>query len=388
MSDDLLGSPIGGQCEPEFHAVAETFRRNFADRGEVGAAVCVYQDGRKMVDLWGGYRDAQRTRPWEPDTLVNVMSVTKGMGALCAHALIEDGKMALSDTVATYWPEFAQAGKSEITVQQLISHHAALIYADAVYDGAMFDWDAVIHALEIQPPAWEPGTLGAYHSSTYGFLVGELNRRVSGRSTPQILRDRFADPLGVEFYIGMTPEQSARAAEIITNPGSASLKAFADPTTKLGRAQKLRSKQPNLYNSKDYHQGYAPSSNGHSNARSVARIYAALALGGAIDGVRVLRDDTVATLGTEQWDNICGLTDRPFRMGMGLFMSRPPLLPFGPNPGAFGHPGVGGAVGFADPERKLSFSYTPNFMCEGAGVGERCEALINATFRSISGRSV
>jgi CubicO group peptidase (beta-lactamase class C family) len=378
-----MSLPIEGVCEPEFHAVAETFRRNFLDRGEVGAAVCVYRNGRKVVDLWGGYRDAKRSQYWLPDTLVNVMSVTKGMGALCAHALIEDGKMKLSNTVATYWPEFAQAGKSAITVQQLLSHHAALIYADALYDGAMFDWEAVIRAIEVQPPEWEPGTLGAYHSSTYGFLVGELIRRVSGKTTPQILKERFTGPLGVEFYIGMTPEQSARAAEIITNPGSVSLKAFADPSTKLGRAQKLRDKRPDLYNSKAYHEGYAPSSNGHSNARSVARIYAALAQGGEIDGVRVLREETIRTLGAEQWDNICGLTDRHFRLGMGLFLSCPPLAPFGPNPNAFGHAGVGGALGFGDPEAKLAFSYTPNFMCAGAGVGERCEALIDAAFGAL-----
>jgi CubicO group peptidase (beta-lactamase class C family) len=312
-----------------------------------------------------------------------MMSVTKSMGALCAHALIEDGKMALSDTVAKHWPEFAQAGKSEITVQQLISHHAALIYADTVYDGAMFDWATVIAALEIQPPEWQPGTLGAYHSSTYGFLLGELIRRVSGKTTPQLLKERFTDPLGVEFHIGMTPEQAARAAEIITNPGSVSLNAFADPTSKLGRAQKLRVKDPGLFNSRIYREGYAPSSNGHSNAGSVAKIYAAMARGGEIGGVRVLRTETVAALRTPQWDNICGLTDRHFRMGMGFFINLSPGFPVGPNPNSFGHPGVGGAVGFADPDRRLSYSFSSNLMCAGAALGDRCEALIEATYRCV-----
>lgn len=181
----------------------------------------------------------------------------------------------------------------------------------------------------------------------------------------------------------MTPGQEARTAEIVTNPESVSLKAFADPTTKLGRAQRLRIKGPELFNSPAYRRGFLPSSNGHGNARSVARLYGALARGGEIDGVRVLGEAAVRTLRTLQWDNICGLTDRPFRMGIGVFLQSPPLVPFGPNPDSFGHPGVGGACGFADPDLRLGFSYSPNFMCAGAGVGDRCKALIEATYRCV-----
>jgi CubicO group peptidase (beta-lactamase class C family) len=372
-----------GTWEPAFDLLAETFARGFSERGEVGAAVCVYLDGRKVADLWGGYRDSGRTLPWEADTLVNMMSVTKSMAALCAHALIEDGTLALEEKVSTYWAQFAQEGKAEITVRQLISHHAALIYADAAPEGGMFDWDAVIAALERQRPEWTPGTLGAYHSATYGYLVAELIRRACGRDLPEILRERFTQPLGIDFFVGMTPEQEARTAQIITNPLSASLKAFADPTTKLGRAQRLRIKGPELFNSPGYRRGFLPSSNGHGNARSVARLYGALARGGEIDDVRVLSDATVRTLRTEQWSNVCGLTDREYRMGMGVFLRCPPLVPFGPNDNSFGHPGVGGAVGFADPHLRLGFSYSPNFMCAGAGVGDRCEALIDATYRCV-----
>ena len=374
---------LNGTWDPGFQPLAETFVQGFAARGEVGAAVCVYLDGRKVADLWGGCRDQAGTRPWEADTLVGMMSVTKGMAALCAHALIEDGVLALDAPVSSYWPEFAQAGKAAITVQQLLSHHAALIYADAAPEGSMFDWNAVIAALELQAPEWQPGTLGAYHSSTYGYLVAELIRRAAGRSLRELLRMRFTAPLGIDFFIGMDPEQEARAAEIIPNPDSASLKAFADPTTKLGRAQRLRIKGPELFNSPGYRRGFLPSSNGHGNARSVARLYGALARGGEIDGIRVLSETTVCALRAEQWSNLCGLTDRHYRMGMGLFLNCPPLVPLGPNPSSFGHPGVGGAVGFADPDLRLSFSYSPNFMCAGAGVGERCAALIEATYRCV-----
>ena len=374
---------IHGTWDPGFERLAETFARGFAERGEVGAAVCVYLDGRKVADLWGGHRDRARTLPWEADTLVAMMSVTKGMAALTAHALIEDGTLALEEKVAAYWPEFAQGGKADITVRQLLSHHAAMIYADAAPEGGMFDWDAVIAALELQRPEWPPGTLGAYHSSTYGYLVANLILRASGRSFPEICRERFTTPLGIDFFVGMTPGQEARTAEIVTNPESVSLQAFADPTTKLGRAQRLRIKGPELFNSPAYRRGFLPSSNGHGNARSVARLYGALARGGEIDGVRVLDEATVRRLRTLQWDNICGLTDRPFRMGIGLFLQSPPLVPFGPNPDSFGHPGVGGACGFADPDLRLSFSYSPNFMCAGAGVGDRCKALIEATYRCL-----
>lgn len=374
---------IDGICVRDFRHVADAFAENFRSRGEVGAAVCVYWDGRKMVDLWGGRRDGARTLPWQADTVVSMMSVTKGMAALTAHALIEDGVLTLDEKVAIYWPEFAQAGKADITVKQLLSHHAALIYADAAPEGGMLDWDAVIAALELQRPEWPPGTLGAYHSSTYGYLIANLIRRASGRSFPDIYRERFSGPLGLDFFIGMTPEQEARAADVIPNPQSASLQAFADPTTKLGRAQRLRIKGPDLFNSTAYRRGFLPSSNGHGNARSVARLYGALARGGEIDGIRVLSEATVRMIRTEQWSNICGLTDRPFRMAMGLFLQRPPHAPFGPNPASFGHPGVGGAVGFADPDLRLSFSYSPNFMCAGAGVGDRCEALIDAAYRSV-----
>lgn len=374
---------IEGTCEPGFERVAQAFAEGFAQHGEVGAAVSVYLDGRKRVDLWGGRRDLARTLPWQADTIVSMMSVTKSMMALTAHALIEDGVLALDAEVARYWPEFAQAGKADITVQRLLSHHAALIYADAAPEGGMFDWDAVIQAVERQRPEWPPGTLGAYHSATYGYLVANLILRATGRRAPDLYRERFAGPLGLDVFIGLTPEQEARVADVIVNPMSASLQAFADPTTKLGRAQRLRIKGPELFNSPRYRRGFLPSSNAHGNARSVARLYGALARGGEIDGVRVLDDATVRTLRTEQWSNMCGLTDRPYRMAMGLFLQHPPHLPFGPNPASFGHPGVGGAIGFADPDLRLGFGYTPNFMCAGAGVGDRCEALIDATYRCV-----
>ena len=165
-------SDVQGECAPEFSAVRDAFAENFESREELGASVCVYAEGRKVVDLWGGFEDAGRTAPWRKETIVNMMSVFKGVIALCVHMLAERGKLRLDEPVATYWPEFAQGGKAAITVKQLMSHQAGLIYPDHAPEGSYFDWDVMISALERQTPEWPPGSRGAYHSSTYVFLGG------------------------------------------------------------------------------------------------------------------------------------------------------------------------------------------------------------------------
>jgi CubicO group peptidase (beta-lactamase class C family) len=378
-------APVEGACDPRFQAVLDAFKKNFAGRGEVGAAVCVYLDGQKVVDLWGGFSDQARTTAWREDTIVCMMSVTKGMLALCVHTLVEDGKLDLAEKVATYWPEFAQAGKGDITVQQLVSHHAGLIYADLAPDQSLLNWDVMVDALARQKPEWEPGTQGAYHSSTYGHLLGELVRRVSGKTFPQILVERFTGPLGMDYHVGLSEERQRRVADVIVNPDSVTASSVARPETKLGRAWRVRPTPPqgHYYNWKPVREAEIGSSNGHGNARAVARLYAALARGGEIAGIRVLKEDTIRTIRQEQWRGLCGMTDRIFGMGVGLFLNTPDYFPIGPNPNSFGHPGAGGAVGFADPDLKLSFSYCANYMCSGAALGDRCDALIQALYTCI-----
>jgi CubicO group peptidase (beta-lactamase class C family) len=309
-----------------------------------------------------------------------MMSVGKGMAALCVHRLIDRGAIALDATVASYWPEFAQAGKGSITVKQLLGGLAGLIYADAAPAGSIMNWDVMIHALEQQPPEWPPGTRGAYHSMSMGLLLGELVRRVDGRRIEQFFREEIAHPLGAEYGYGLNDEQVARTARILPNLESVTANAIADRGSKLGRAWKARPAGSEYYNADEFRRGVFPSSNGHGNARAVARIYAALSLDGTIDGVQILKPGSINRLREEQWDGICGMTDRHFRYGQGFFLGGVPLAPLGPNRNAFGHPGAGGALGFADPEQRIAFSYSPNFMCGGAGVGERCEALVKAVF--------
>jgi CubicO group peptidase (beta-lactamase class C family) len=373
--------PIAGTVDPSFARMRRAFEENFLLRGEVGAAVSVYAAGRKVVDLWGGHRDGARRLPWEPDTLVCMMSVTKGLCAIAVLMLVERGKISLDERVAKYWPGFGRAGKQDITVRQLMGGFAALIYLEHAAPGALIDWDAMVEAIERQPPLWPVGTRGAYHSSTGGFLFAELVHQVDGRTIDVFLREEIAAPLGVEYVLGLRPAQIPRVAEVIPNPGSVTGNALQDPTSKLGRAW---ASQPDwggpMFNDPRFRSAVIPSASGHSNARSVARIFAALAQGGELDGVRRLSPAVIELARQVQWDDICAMTVRPFRYGLGMFLSKGPMANFGPNPGAFGHPGAGGALGFADPENRLSCSYSPNFMCAGAGLGERCEALIAALY--------
>ncbi|MDB5368429.1 MAG: serine hydrolase [Rhodospirillales bacterium] len=371
---------IDGISEPAFEAVRAAFEENFRTRGEVGAAVCVYKDGRKVVDLWGGIADLETGRAWARDTLVCMMSVGKGMAGLCVHQLIDRGEIEVDAPVARYWPRFAQNGKEAITVGQLLGGLAGLIYADAAPENSILDWDVMIDALERQAPEWKPGTQGAYHSMSAGFLLGELVQKVDGRRIDAYFRDEIARKLGIEYGYGLDDEQIARTARIVPNPGSTTSNAIADRSSKLGRAWKARPAGGHYYNDDAFRRAIVPSTNGHGNARAVARVYAALAQDGAIDGARILSPAAVARLRTQQWDSICGMTDRPYRYGMGVFLNKPPMVPMGPNPNSFGHPGAGGAIGFADPDNNIAFSFSPNFMCAGAAVGDRCESLIEAVY--------
>lgn len=367
---------IDGTCDPALAAVARVFEENFDRRGEVGAAVCIWRDGKKLVDLWGGIADPTTGTAWRRDTIVNTQSVYKSLAALCVHLLIERGTIDIDQPVARYWPGFAQAGKAAVTVRQMLGGTAGLLYADSALPDSLLDWDAMIAAIERQPPEWQPGTQGAYHSMSAIFLFGHLVRMADGRTLQRFFADEIAGPLGADFHFGIGDAEIPRVAKFLQNRGSTTMQALGDRSTKLGRAWHMRPALPDFPNSEQSRRGWS----GHGNARAVARIYAALAGGGAVDGVRLLQAASIDLLREQQWDEICAMTDRSFRYGLGFFLNKPPLLPLGPNLRAFGHPGAGGALGFADPENRIAFAYTPNYMCEGAGIGDRCTALIEAAY--------
>jgi CubicO group peptidase (beta-lactamase class C family) len=234
---------LQGACDPRFAAVREAFAENFAKRGDVGAAVCVYVEGKPVVDLWGGFADAARTRPWERDTIVSVASTTKGMTTLCTHMLVERGLLDLDAPVTRYWPEFAQAGKDTIPVRWLLSHRAGLpaIRRD-MSPQSLYEWSAMTAALAETEPWWQPGTQHGYHAMTFGFLIGEVLRRITGKSVGQLLRAEVTGALGADFFIGVPEAEDARAAEVLPDPpprpGDVTMweTLLQDPLSMSGRA--------------------------------------------------------------------------------------------------------------------------------------------------------
>ena len=385
---------VEGTCDARFAAVREAFAQNYREHGELGAALAVVLDGAPVVDLWAGYRDAARTTPWEEDTIVTVFSVTKGAVAVCAHLLVEQGQLDVDRPVAEYWPEFAQAGKERLPVRYLLSHQAGLPAVRRSLPGqAVYDWDIMVGALAAERPWWEPGTQHGYHAITFGHLVGEVIRRVSGKSPGRFLRDEIARPLGIDLFIGLPAAEERRVATIVPAPPGPNTPPhplaarFADPESMTFKAfmNPLEHAAPDIMNRRAWRAAEIPAANGHANARTIARLYGALARGGStLDGVRLLRPGTIAAAIVEQArgiDAVLGMEDR-FALG---FMLPSPMRPFSPNPRAFGHSGAGGALGFADPDARLGFGYVANrTVFSGRGGDPRWPRLIEAVYACLA----
>ena len=382
---------IEGTCDPKFSRVKDAFAENFEKRSEVGAAAAVVLDGKSVVDIWGGHADKAATRPWTRDTLVNVYSTTKGVTAICAHRLVDKGLLDIDAPVAKYWPEFAQAGKDKLPVRFLLSHRAGLPAVRKILDGdALFNWTTMTTALAEQEPWWEPGTAHGYHAVTFGWLVGEVIRRITGKTPGVYLRDEIAGPLGLDFHIGLDAKHDARVASLIAspppgpgepnifaeamkNPESVVAKAFMNPPL-MGK--------PGLVNSREWRAAEIPAANGHGTARALARLYGALARGGELDGVRVMSKDEVAKCSIEQSNGPDKVLTLNTRFSQGFMMSQPGAE-LGPNAKSFGHPGAGGSLGYADPEAKIGFGYTMNKMQASLLIDPRATALIEAVYASM-----
>lgn len=378
-----------GDTARRFGRLREVFEKNF-EAGEVGAALAVTVDGELVVDLWGGHRDAAQTKPWLRDTLVNVYSTTKGMTAICANRLAEQGKLDLDAPVAQYWPEFAQAGKAEIPVRWLLSHKAGLAaLRETIPASARYDWKQMTEALAAEKPWWQPGTKHGYHALTFGYLVGEVLRRIDGRTLGAYFRDELAGPLGLDFWIGFGPELDARVAEMIpappTPPGVANPFAAAarDPESLVGRTFGNPVIETGAVNTRAWRAAEIPAANGHGTARGLARIYGALACDGELDGVPVLSPAQIERANSEQSfgpDEV--LSPLHTRFGLGFFMTQP-MIPFGPNPRSFGHPGAGGSIAFADPDARVSVAYVMNQMQMGLAGDARGFRLIAEVYEAL-----
>lgn len=369
--------PLDGHCDPAFEAVRQALRANLATGEEVGCGVSVWVDGRTVVDLWGGHRDRERTLPWERHTITDMKSVGKSVFALCVLRLVGRGVLDLDAPVARYWPAFAQAGKEGITVRLLLGHLAGLPFADAAPVGSLYEPGLVAAALAAQAPEWPPGTQACYHSFTFPTLCAELVRQATGRSIHDLQRDEVATPLRAEYWLGLEDAQHVLCAEYIETPGTPSLEGMKRNTASpLYRAWRPLPRDED-YNSPAWRR-YA----GHGNARGMARIYAALACGGTLEGYEVVDAGVLAEATQASWQGMDWMTQRPFSMGLG-FMRAGPAFSIGPGVRSFGHPGMGGAIAFADPERRLSFAYSPNRMHPIANTGPFATALIEATYASL-----
>ncbi len=380
---------LEGTCDPSFSRVRDAFAEALALPGEMGGAVSVVIDGRTVVDLWGGYADRARSRPWARDTLVNVFSTTKGILAVCAHRLIEQGRLELDAPVARVWPELAAHGKEGITLRHLLTHRAGLpAVREVLAPEALFDWHAMTAALAAETPWWEPGAQHGYHAVTFGWLVGEVLRRATGSAPRDLVRELVAGPLGADFSVGVAGPDFGRCAELRPSrraPGESSLfdRIMAEPESMTAKAftNPFSLVLPQTIHSPAWRAADLPAVNGHATARAVARIYGALARGGSIDGVRMLSAESVARCSEEQSvgpDLVLGLGTR---FGLG-FMLPQPHDRFS-REGAFGHPGAGGSIGFADPAAKLGFGYVMNRMGLEILTDPRAQALSDAAYASL-----
>ncbi|EFL29987.1 beta-lactamase [Streptomyces viridochromogenes DSM 40736] len=381
---------VRGHCDARFTAVREAFEENFRERGELGAAVAVTVGGRTVVDLWGGWSDAARTRTWERDTVVNVWSTTKGPVALCAHILADRGLVDLDAPVSVYWPEFAAAGKEKVLVRHLLSHRAGLAGLREPHTlEQLCDWELTTQRLAATEPWWEPGTRSGYHALTYGHLVGEVVRRVSGLLPGAFLEREVTGPLGIDFTIGLPEKESGRAAELVGPPpagNSEQAAAFAQLAPAAVAALTNPPVSAAGAGTPGWRAAEIPAANGHGTARAVADLYGVFAGRGSYGGRRVLSAEAAERAREGQGSSLdlvlgAGL-GRETEAGLGLWLSGPHGS-YGPNPRAFGHDGYGGSCGLADPEAEVSMGYVMNRMGPHITDDPRKTALVDALYRAV-----
>lgn len=360
-----MGLLVQGYFDLRFEALKEAFGELFADHQERGAALCVQIGGETVVDIWAGTADKDGAQAWHSDTILNLFSCTKTFAAVAALQLVEQGKLELDAPVAHWWPEFAAAGKERITLRQLLSHTSGLPALRQMLPAeALYDWEQMTAALAAEQPWWTPGQAHGYCPITYGWLVGELLRRVDGRGPGEIIAARIAQPLGLDLHVGLAEQDFPRVAHIarkkgemgdaaaqrllkcmMGEPNALSTRAFANPPSILTSTNKP-----------EWRRMQQPAANGHGNARALAGFYAAL-----LDG-RLLEAQMLNEMTREHayGDDLTLLT--PTRLGLGCMLDQPHMAnaTYGMGPKAFGHPGAGGSVGFADPEREVAFGFVTN----------------------------
>ncbi len=385
-------SEIGGSVARGWEPVREAFQANLASGEEVGCGVAVYHRGHKVVDLWGGHFDAERTAGYDQDTLQLVFSTTKGITAIAVAMCVERGLLSYDEPVSAFWPEFAQLGKESATVAQLLSHQCGLYTVDGDISLAeALDWGTITARLAATRPRWEIGTQHGYHALTYGWLAGELVRRVdpAGRSLGQFVADEIVSPVGGELWIGLPESQESRVSPMIGSLAGdqdesmdpaikAMMEQFMGPNSPGGQALSLNGafSVDGAFNRRDVHAAEIPAANAISNASTLARIYAATI--GDVDGIRLVKPEIVdrarITVTPAGEADACLIMPTTFGMG---FMTHGMFSPYS-GQGAFGHPGAGGSVAFAHPERELAMAYVMNQMATNLANDRRAQVLTDA----------
>jgi CubicO group peptidase (beta-lactamase class C family) len=379
---------LGLRSAVEREHLASLFQENFTRFGELGAAVSVWKNGKPLVELHGGFKDAKREQPWRADTIALFWSATKGLASACLLHALQEESITLERRVAEFWPELAQAGKNAVTLAQLLSHQAGLCALDEPAD--VLDYAAVIAALEKQKPIWPPGTAHGYHARTFGFLVDECVRRITGKRVSEYWREKFGEPLALDIWLGLPATEQSRTATMyaakaggeqtpaefyreLATPGTLVRKTFNSP----GGLHSIAA-----MNTAENRALEIVSFSGIGSASSVARFYGMLANGGEIGGKRYFKAETIAWMSTTLASGTDLILQIPTAFSAG-FMKDPPGSPrriFGPSGSAFGHPGAGGSNAFADPENGIAFAYVMNQMEQSLLPNEKSLRLVDAVY--------
>jgi CubicO group peptidase (beta-lactamase class C family) len=368
---------IEGASAPAFAAVAGEFERNFSERGDVGASLAIVQDGELVVDLWGGALDTAGARPWARDSVVNVWSTTKAVNALCFAMLVDRGQVSYADPVARWWPEFAAQGKGAITVAMLLSHQAGLCsFADPAVIEDFYDQPKAAARFAAMAPLWPPGSRSGYHAISIGVLAGELFRRIEGRSLGRFIVEELSGPMGLDLTLGLPVSEEARRAEMIAPPELATSNMTTDLNPSQAAAYLNPVIEPLLPNTAAWRACELSSANGFSNARSLARLFGAVAVG------RLLRSSALAQATTEQISGVDEVLGVPARWGAGFLLNTDGL--YGPQETAFGHSGWGGSFVLVDPVKRISIAYAMNRMGTDLVGDPRDVALIAAAYEGLA----
>jgi CubicO group peptidase (beta-lactamase class C family) len=381
----------GGTCSAPFDSLRELFAAKLASGEDLGASLAVNIDGEMVADLWGGWADEARTSPWNENTITNVFSTTKTMTSLAALVLIDRGELDLDAKVAKYWPEFAAGGKAGVKVRHLLSHTSGLSgWNQPVTIDDVYDWEKSTALLAAQAPWWEPGTASGYHALTYGHLIGEVIRRISGQRLGEFFATQIAGPLGADFHIGLPSSEFPRIANVVAppslpteledfqahlDPNSPAFKTFTGPISPVENSWTERWRRAEI-----------GAANGHGNARSVARIQSAVAFGGEVDGARLLSAETIDRIFEVQSDTIDLVLGIRLKIGVGYGLPWPEVLPFVPEGRLCFGTGAGGSLVLIDVDRRMTIAYVMNKMVvpQNMIVGSIAAALVEQVYEIVT----